>query len=175
MAKELGYRDDPSASSSTATYLASPPTYNSAPPDYEELSSRTVTVRKSVLCPDATFIIQHRDTGRIVTLVDGELRLCEGYSSRGGFHWQCVTKDRWLGFRNAVSGTYIGHNDKKKFIANVRHHQSNEHFLERLNQKGSYEVLVKHGNDLRSMAIGSDGTSLVETKDEGDLWDFIKV
>ncbi|KAM0417127.1 hypothetical protein ACHAPT_012834 [Fusarium lateritium] len=129
---------------------------------------------ESVPSPNAVFIIRHRDTGKVITLVDGELRLCEGLSARGGFHWHCVEKDRWLGFRNCVSGTYIGHNERKKFIARVPHHKAHEYFTPRPHPQGGYELLMRHNHELWSMAVGEDGNSLVETKGEGALWDFLK-
>ncbi|KAJ3457554.1 hypothetical protein MRS44_014695 [Fusarium solani] len=128
---------------------------------------------ESVPSPDAVFIIRHRDTGKVITLIDGELSLCEGFSARGGFHWHCVEKDRWLGFRNCVSGTYIGHNERKHFIARVSHHRPHEFFTLRPHPQGGYELLMRHNNELWSMDIGPDG-QLVETKGEGALWDFLK-
>ncbi|KAM5356444.1 hypothetical protein ACJ41O_003090 [Fusarium nematophilum] len=125
--------------------------------------------------PDAVFVIRHRETGRVITLVDGDLRLCEGFSARGGFHWHCVEKDRWLGFRNCVSGTYIGHNERKGFIARVTHHRQHEYFCVRAHPRGGYELLMRHGNELWSMAVGGDGAALAETKGEGALWDFLRV
>ncbi|KAJ4263122.1 hypothetical protein NW762_006743 [Fusarium torreyae] len=139
-------------------------TITEAPTDYPE----------SVPYPGAVFIIRHHDTGKVITLVNGELRLSEGLSPTGGYHWQCIEKDRWLGFRNCVSGTIIGHNDKKKFIAKAEKHLSFEFFTLRPHPQGGYELLVRHGYELWSMTVGINGNELVETKDEGDLWHFLK-
>ncbi|CAM1508665.1 Fc.00g055130.m01.CDS01 [Cosmosporella sp. VM-42] len=125
--------------------------------------------------PGSIFIIRHRKSGKVITLQDGELQLCEGFSARGGFQWCCVEKDRWLGFRNCVSGTYIGHNDRKKFVAKVAHHLRFEFFCARANPTGGYELLTRHGDELWSMDVGKDGNSLVEVKGVGSLWDFLKV
>ncbi|KAF4983398.1 hypothetical protein FZEAL_1127 [Fusarium zealandicum] len=129
---------------------------------------------ESVPWPDAVFIIRHRATGKIITLIDGELQLCEGFSARGGSHWHCAEKDRWLGFRNCVSGTYIGHDERRNFIAKVVQHRAHEYFTPRAHPDGGYELLMRHGHELWSMAVGDDGKSLVETKGEGALWDFLK-
>ncbi|KAF5631643.1 dynamin family [Fusarium tjaetaba] len=129
---------------------------------------------ESVPYPGATFIIRHRDSGKVITIVNGDLRLCEGFNPRGGFHWECIERDRWLGFRNCVSGTIIGHNDRKKFIARVDHHQSHEYFTLQPSPQGGYELLMRHGQELWSMAVGDDGSELVEVKGEGALWDFLK-
>lgn len=129
---------------------------------------------ESVPYPGAVFVIRHRDSGKVITIINGELRLCEGLNSRGGFHWECIEKDKWLGFRNCVSGTLIGHNNRKKFIAKVDSHQSYEYFALGPSPKGGYELLMRHGYELWSMAIGEDGSELVETKGDGALWDFLK-
>ncbi|RBQ74470.1 hypothetical protein FVER14953_20336 [Fusarium verticillioides] len=129
---------------------------------------------ESVPYPEAIFIIRHRDSGKVITIVNGDLRLCEGFNPRGGFHWECIERDRWLGFRNCVSGTIIGHNDRKKFIARVNHHQSHEYFTLRPSPQGGYELLTRHGQELWSVAVGDDGSELVEVKGEGALWDFLK-
>ncbi|KAK7432535.1 hypothetical protein QQZ08_000742 [Neonectria magnoliae] len=125
--------------------------------------------------PDEVFIIRHREHGLVITLVDGQLQLCTKLSPQGGFHWRCVEKDGWLGFRNSISGTYIGHDERKKFIARVSHHKGHEKFCVRPHpKKGGYELLMRHGNELWRMDMGSDGKTLVETKQEGATWDFFK-
>ncbi|KAK2697302.1 hypothetical protein QWA68_003763 [Fusarium oxysporum] len=129
---------------------------------------------ESVPYPGAIFIIRHRDSGKVITIVNGDLRLCEGFNPRGGFHWECIERDRWLGFRNCVSGTIISHNERKKFTARVDKHQSHEYFTLRPSPQGGYELLMRHGQELWSMAVGDDGSELVEVRGEGALWDFLK-
>ncbi|KAL4726710.1 hypothetical protein ACLX1H_005599 [Fusarium chlamydosporum] len=122
---------------------------------------------ESVPYPGAHFIIRHRDSNKVITLINGELQLAEGLNPKGGFHWECIERDRWLGFRNCVSGTIIGHNDRKKFVARADKHQSYEYFTLRHSPKGGYELLTKHDFELWSMTIADDGKGLVETKEEG--------
>ncbi|KAH6953164.1 hypothetical protein DER45DRAFT_575174 [Fusarium avenaceum] len=129
---------------------------------------------ESVPYPGAVFIIRHRDSGKVITIVNGELRINEGFGPRGGYHWECVERDKWLGFRNCVSGMLIGHDGKGKYIARVDKHQSHEYFALGPSPKGGYELLMRHGHELWSMAVGEDGSELIETKGNGDLWDFLK-
>ncbi|CAI4212020.1 unnamed protein product [Parascedosporium putredinis] len=68
----------------------------------------------------------------------------------------------WFGFRNCVSGTYLGHNERKRFIAAVRHHRPHEYFTPLHHPSGGYELLMRHNNEQRSMAVGQDDSSLVE-------------
>jgi hypothetical protein len=143
-------------------------------PTHTTITETPTDFTESVAYPGAVFIIRHRDSGKVITVVNGELRLCEGFNPRGGFHWECIEKDKWLGFRNCVSGTLIGHNNRKKFIAKVHLHQSYEYFALGPSPKGGYELLMRHGDELWSMAVGEDGSELIETKGDGALWDFLK-
>lgn len=129
--------------------------------------------------PDDVFIIRNRETCKTITLLDGKLQLCEELTLQGGFHWLCVEKDGWLGFRNCVSGTYMGHDgdNKKRFVARVTHHRDHEYFCVRPNAKrGGYELLMRHGQKLWKMAVADDGKTLIEvTQGEGATWDFHRI
>lgn len=146
-----------------------------ATPTHTTMTETLADYTESVPYPGAHFIIRHRDSNKVITLINGELQLAEGLNPKGGFHWECIERDRWLGFRNCVSGTIIGHNDRKKFVARADKHQSYEYFTLRHSPKGGYELLTKHDFELWSMTIADDGKGLVETKEEGVLWDFLKV
>ncbi|KAI5458469.1 hypothetical protein BGZ63DRAFT_47157 [Mariannaea sp. PMI_226] len=152
----------PSRSSETSLNDGRPRTADSAEPAFP--------------WPGETFIIRLRDTGQTVTLVDGRLELCDEFRPEGGCHWRCEEKDGWFGFRNCVSGTYIGHDGKKKFIAKVSHHREHEYFCVRFNPKrGGFELLTRHGPELWRMNVGQDGKTLVETKGDSVTWDFFKL
>lgn len=57
--------------------------------------------------PWNTYVIRARDSGRAITLVNGELKLldwdCAGDKSS---HWQCEERGGWFSFKNPVSNTY---------------------------------------------------------------------
>ncbi|KAM0207089.1 hypothetical protein ACHAPA_004968 [Fusarium lateritium] len=143
-------------------------------PTHTTITEIPTDCTESVPYPGAVFIIRHRDSGKVITIINGELRLYKGFNPRGGFHWECIERDKWLGFRNCISGKYIGHDGRQKFIAKVDRHQTHEYFALRPSPKGGYELLMRHGNELWGMAIGEDGSELVETKGDGALWDFLK-
>lgn len=146
------------------------PTHTAVPEAYDPRK-----LVESIPAADCTFIIRHRETGRIIALVDGDLRLCDGNGIRDGFYWHCVRKDGWLGFRNSVSGTYIGrYNESKRYTASAKKHLSHEFFNLLPNRKGGYEFLTRHGDEQWSMAVAEDGATLVEVKGEGALWDFLE-
>lgn len=154
---------------SATTRTSDTPTHSTVteePPSY--------TPTETVPWPGETFVIREPNQGLAITLTEGRLRLRQEMGNRGGCHWVCVDRNGWLGFRNAVSGTYLGHDQKGNFYAKVQHHEPHEYFCARRHPRGGYILLMRHGNDLQKMAIGEDGESLVETKGEGTAWEFFK-
>ncbi|RYO82781.1 hypothetical protein DL766_009636 [Monosporascus sp. MC13-8B] len=133
---------------------------------------------ETVPWPGNTFVIRERATGRAIALVDGKLRLKDwdwDYAGDRGTHWVCELKDGWLGFRNPVSGTYIGHDDRGNFRATVSHHQAWEYFCATRHPEGGYLLLKRHGDTLRKMAVDMGGDKFYETTDQGTIWEFLKL
>ena len=122
--------------------------------------------------PEKTFIIRENNTHLMITVVGGGLKVCDHITGRGGFHWECVEKNGWLGFCNSVSGTLIGHNSRGAYIAAATLHRQYEGFCARRHPEGGYILVTRHSDNLLSMKVGLSGT-LVETKDEGTRWEFI--
>ncbi|KAI2616949.1 hypothetical protein GGS26DRAFT_577733 [Hypomontagnella submonticulosa] len=133
--------------------------------------------------PGHTFIIRDPVSGRQITIVGGELRLEHHAGDRGGYHWICVEKDGWLGFRDPVHNMYMGYNTKGNrdtrgdYVAEVKHHKSCEYFCARKHPDGGCHLLSYHQGQekLWKVTIGKDGHKLVRTMDEGTLWEFIRV
>lgn len=142
---------------------------------FTDFSRSHTTSSDAVPWAGETYMIRDRLHGRIITLEESNLRLETHISRTGGWHWVCVEKDGWLGFRNRVSGTYIGHNGKGKFYAKVTHHKDHEYFCARRHLDGGYLLLMRHGSKLWKMDIGEDGHELIETENEGTVWEFVKV
>lgn len=142
-------------------------------------------------CKGATFIIRDPQSSLVITLQDGKLGLASGGKDNAfvnrddgrGNHWRCVeNKERWLGFKNAVSGEYIGHDNNKKnnwlFIAKVEDHREWEFFCVRQHPCGGHELLVKHWNGFRAMQVGGDDNRELVVAGEGHggtAWEFLKV
>jgi hypothetical protein len=131
-------------------------------------------------------IIRDPKTGLAIVLKDGHLGLRpeeEGYGNDiynygRGSHWHCVENDEmWLGFRNSVSGTYIGHNNEKKFVARAGKHREWEWFCVRQHPDGGHILLVRHWSGFRAMSVESATRELVvdENREGGTAWEFIRV
>src|ERR1700712_4541908 len=61
------------------------------------------------------YIIRSAITGQVLTLLEGNLVMAKP-GGRGSIHWACVEKNGWLGFRNPVSGKFLGHDQ----VGNLR-------------------------------------------------------
>lgn len=134
---------------------------------------------RSIPQPGKTYVIYHRRTNKVITLVEGALELQSVADEKpgGGWYWTCVEKNGWLGFRNHVSGTYLGHDARGGFHAKVMHHKTHEYFCVRRDPRGGYTIFVKHGqgDELWRMSCDEDASSLVESKSEGEQWKFQEV
>ncbi|KAL7909533.1 hypothetical protein GGI35DRAFT_479798 [Trichoderma velutinum] len=124
------------------------------------------------------FMIRERqEPHRIIALLFGDLILHDGQSPATGWLWKCVKKSGWYGFRNVVSGSYLGHNGQSKIQAVMPHHKSHEYFMAERHEDGGYVLLTRHGEELWQVVISKDGKSLVEKKAEegtGTAWDFVE-
>ncbi|CAJ2503820.1 Uu.00g112140.m01.CDS01 [Anthostomella pinea] len=133
----------------------------------------------TVPCAGWTFLIRHQVSGLVITLREGILTLEHETRSKGwgGCHWACVENDGWFGFRNIVSGTYIGHNGKGEFIADAKHHGGHEFFVTKPHPEGGYWLLTLHNWKCMNMAIMAEQTpsKLVVSADRGAAWEFLSV
>ena len=129
--------------------------------------------------PGSIFIIRTADTKRVLTLIDGQITLTE-HDSRGSIYWECVETKGWLGFRNTVSGKFLGHDSKGKLSCSADRHQGWENFCFRMRPEGGcvllmthYERLwhvgLKHEQSVEKLAKIGDGGS------NGIIWEFEKV
>ncbi|KAL4962483.1 uncharacterized protein BDV14DRAFT_106489 [Aspergillus stella-maris] len=174
----------PGISTPTHTTFSDP--FEADPPPYPALISVPPTAGE-------TFIIRDPQTGLIITLKDGHLCLLPAGQQDGetfgsssghprGHWWRCVRNSGlWLGFKSAVSGGFIGHDNRQnrwRFIATAREHNWWELFCVRQDPSGGHILLVKHNNEFRAMRVGGayDMELVVAGKGEdGTAWEFIKV
>ncbi|KAI1158384.1 hypothetical protein F5B18DRAFT_656703 [Nemania serpens] len=135
----------------------------------------------SVPVPGETYQIKDVETGRTIMMEDGILTLKSDVGKRGGWHWHCVERaGGWLGFREAVSGNYLGRDGKGGFQVKFNHFISWESFCLRPLKGGGYHILVlqvvKDTSCLRRIGIADSYKLIeVETAAEATLWEFIKV
>ncbi|KAI3398883.1 hypothetical protein diail_8392 [Diaporthe ilicicola] len=133
----------------------------------------------AVPCPGNTYKIHLRDTDKVITVTEGEVLLQSPSESQpgGGWYWICAEKGNWLGFRNHVSGNYLGHNGKTGVQATVKHHKSYEFFCVRHHPHGGYILLVKHpwAEEMWQIGCASDEKTLIGENKGGAQWEFEEV
>ncbi|KAJ5298409.1 uncharacterized protein N7443_006529 [Penicillium atrosanguineum] len=110
-----------------------------------------------------TYIIRNTQTKLAITLRDSLLCLVpQDTENDRASHWHCEAGTlNWLGFCNAVSGTYIGYNIHGNIIAEARHHLWWEYCSIRPHPGGGYQLLVLHWFENKPIRIGDEGTQLV--------------
>lgn len=133
----------------------------------------------SVPSPGKTYRIHLKNTEKVITLTKGHVVLeSPAEAQRGaGYYWECVETGNWLGFRNHVSGTFLGHDGNSDVQARLTHHNSLSFFCVRHHRDGGYLLLVKYplGEELRQIGCNPDEKTLVEKRDDGVQWVFEEV
>lgn len=133
----------------------------------------------SVPCPGKTYKIHLKDTNKVITITEGEVVLQSPAEAQpgGGWYWVCVEKGNWLGFRNHVSGNFLGHNGWLGLHAKVKHHDAPGSFCVRHHPLGGYLLLTKYpwGEEMRQIGCASDGKTLIQGKIDGSQWMFEEV
>jgi hypothetical protein len=133
----------------------------------------------SVPWPGSTFIIRSAKSGDVLTLLDGQVILARP-GGRGSIHWACVETKGWLGFKNLVTGCFLGHDKEGKLCCLVKRHQPWESFCVRMRPEGGYVLLMTHWE--RLWHVGSEVEQGVEKLAKvgdggsgGIVWEFVKV
>lgn len=165
--------------SSTVYTAATPPetVINDEIDDLDPLTSTTFT--SSIPWPTQTFLIRCASSGNLLTLRDGEVILASP-NGRGSIHWACVETKGWLGFRNTVSGRYLGHDKHGKLCCVSNRQLWWENFCARITPSGGYVLLLTHFERLWHVGVKSErgvdrlakiGDGVVDAM----LWEFVKV
>ncbi|KAI9704126.1 MAG: hypothetical protein M1836_006987 [Candelina mexicana] len=144
--------------------------------DYDVFSSAKPTF-PLVPWPGSSFIIRSVESGHVVTLLDGQVMLTQP-SAYGCIRWECVENKGWLGFRNTVSGKYLGHDAKGKLCCSAEQHKEWEYFCARARPEGGCILLMTHWGKLWRVGIkveeGVEKLAKIEGSD-GMIWEFAKV
>ncbi|QPH06298.1 hypothetical protein C2857_004677 [Epichloe festucae Fl1] len=130
------------------------------------------------------FIVVERSTGKALAVVNGKLELqaCDGtgtFGSQWHWHWDCSLKNGWLGFRNRVTGRYLGYESNKRNPTGEISNEAIEHgAFERLHASrssdGSHILYAPYHDELRRIKSGVTGEFFLG-KIGGIEWEFIKV
>jgi hypothetical protein len=133
--------------------------------------------RRDVPCPEETFQIIEKHSGKAITLIGNEVKLREvKHGSQPYNHWHCIRQNGFFGFQNPTTGKYLGHDGKVGVRAAVTHLKDWELWTPREHRLGGYELLSPDYSPLRLMllCVDSDG-SLVRRNHGTALWQFIQL
>jgi len=150
---------------------------NDQVPEYSEKAPGTT----AFTIPQAgrTYKIHHPSTGTVIALVNGNVQLQKNLDTPGGgWFWTCVERNGWLGFKNHVSGTFLGlaSDPKDTLHAKVTHHKAYEWFCVRHRPDGGYTLLVRYyGKDELWKVAWKDAKTLGVTKACGAIWKFEEI
>lgn len=150
------------------------------PPESDAGTSYFDAKFSSVPRPDATFFIYSIACGRVITLIDGQIKLAKHGSSHGSPHWKCVETDGWLGFLNTASGSYLGHDKNQTLCCTAKKHLKWERFCVRMNPGRGYVLLMTHWSSLWHVGF-SDHCGIEKLAKigpgqmDGAPWAFIEV
>jgi len=169
----------PDPDDSTVYTATTPPETVAADLLDDDPLGRAQPISSSVPWPGSTFIIRSVLTGDVITLVDGQLVLAKP-GGGGSIHWACVETKGWLGFRNTVSGTFLGHDVRGRLCCKATQHQGWENFCVRMRPEGGYILLMTHYERLWQVGIKVEqGVSRLAKIGEGGpdviIWEFIEV
>ncbi|RYP46424.1 hypothetical protein DL769_011397 [Monosporascus sp. CRB-8-3] len=171
----LSETESAESSDSDTAYTPTHTTMNPEDPDaFERFSMGGIPT-----VPEAggTYMIRDLDSGRAITLVAGRVSLERDASRNGGWRWHCVEKDDgWLGFRETVSGKYLGRDGSGGFRVKADRFDFWESLVLRPIKEGGYHIMAMHWWTFRRMGIAKEG-NLVEcaSRDGAARWEFIEV
>ncbi|RYP48324.1 hypothetical protein DL768_005780 [Monosporascus sp. mg162] len=128
---------------------------------------------EAVPWPGKSYMIRHKASGRAIMLANGKVRLDHLNSEcHCTARWTCSERDGWLGFRNPVSGTYlgIGTSSSKGTIEVV----DQGDICVRKHPDGGYILLVKQRDSLLKVDVNYADT-LVASERRGAVWMFSEI
>ncbi|KAI0426775.1 hypothetical protein F5Y09DRAFT_317978 [Xylaria sp. FL1042] len=149
-----------------------------ASPSYK---SFTINGMCEVPEPGWIYMIRDIDSEKAITLLEGRLTLEFPSGTRGGWQWTCEElPDGWIGFREVVSGRFLGRDNRGGFYAQATKLKAWESFVLRPRELGGYNLCVKNWSALTAIAVSnliSLSPKLVEasTADDAARWEFVKV
>jgi len=129
--------------------------------------------------PSSTFIIRCVSSGHVITLLDGQIQLTQP-GGRGSIHWACTETKGWLGFRNTVSGKFLGHDVKGRLCCSAERQQGWEYFCVRMRPEGGCVLLMTHYERLWHVGIKEEQgveklAKIGDGGSDGIVWEFVKV
>lgn len=148
--------------------------------DYDPIPMTAAQPRSSLKPqPGRTWLIRAVPSGEVITLHGGRIILSQQPAGRAS-HWDCVKTGGWLGFRNGVSGAYLGRDWWLQFRCSAGWHQMWERFDIRERPEGVGSVLLMEHWGLKRVGVKVDGgvknLAVIDDWDVDEMvWEFVEV
>ncbi|KAL1616423.1 hypothetical protein SLS56_011414 [Neofusicoccum ribis] len=129
--------------------------------------------------PGNTYLIRSASSGEVITLLDGKIILAQP-DGRGECRWVCELDNGWFGFRNIVSGRYLGRDIDWRMCCSVTWLKEWEKFLARERPGGGSVLLMTHWWVIRPIGMkmenGIKKLAMIENWESDEMiWEFIEV
>ncbi|TID24297.1 hypothetical protein E6O75_ATG02662 [Venturia nashicola] len=142
----------------------------------------------SIPWPGDVYILRSKATGEVLTLNEGKTAMVKP-GGRDSIHWACVEKGGWLGFRNPVSGKFLGHDRGGYLICNADVQRGWERFCVRMKPDEGFVLYMTQYDDLWPVGLKEVPAEVKkgEKARKGDMrlakiekgkpmiWEFVKV
>ncbi|KAJ2989681.1 hypothetical protein NUW58_g3349 [Xylaria curta] len=158
------------------------PLHTASKPSQRSTSASTIdSSLTSVPEPGRIYMIREKTSGEILTHANGVPTVLLGAGTRGGWQWKCEEHpDGYLGFRDVVSGRYLGRGNKEVYVVEAKKLDARESFVLRPRDPEGYNLCAKDGHKLKPMGITARSgieTRLIDALNykEAARWVFIKV
>lgn len=168
---------DPESDCSTTYTPSTPP--ESSIVDLEDNLDPSEKIQPGLPRPHVggTFMIKSVGSEEVVSLVEGKIVLAR--PDGRGCYWACIQGDGWLGFRNVVSGRFLGRGGNWKLCCEALQYKEWEWFQVRERSTGTV-LIMKHKGILRPVAIRvekrAEYLAMVENWEvEEKMWEFVEV
>lgn len=131
--------------------------------------------------PGKLYRIHLKDTDKVITVMYGKVVVQSTADAElgGGWIWACMETGNWLGFRNYVSGTYLGRCQTALGVihAGNSYHSVDDCFCVRQHPDGGYVLLLNRSkaDEMQQVGLAMDGETLVAKYKGGALWLFEEV
>ncbi|KAI0468133.1 hypothetical protein F4859DRAFT_215671 [Xylaria cf. heliscus] len=127
--------------------------------------------------PGKTYIIRHRNSGKVVALKRGRLGLEDDSDPKISCRWDCMQTLGWFGFCDTASNNFLGRDGNFAFRASAKLHLPWEWFVIAAQGNEGWYLQSPHWLSLRWVGIGKDGRTLVDVTSsaEAALWEFVEV
>lgn len=145
--------------------------------DHDTPSASPVQALENRPIENVPLLIRTRKEPQLyLSLCDGEIQLLPKPSPSSGSFWYCVRMGGWYGFRNTVSGTYLGYNPYSSICAIERQQSSSEYLTAEKDVNGGYILNVFRPSDshLMPVSVSKRNKLLFPQNEGGTAWDLFE-